>query len=62
MRKMVEITTDTRTEYGNFYAGERRSVSAEVAGFLIGNGWAKPAPVTLEVDNAGLGVKSEDIG
>lgn len=72
--QFVEITTDTRTAHGNFYAGEIRKVSAEIAGLLKGNDWARdidievspannaaPSAVTLEVDNAGLGVQTEEI-
>lgn len=71
----VEVTEDARTYAGNFFRGERRKVSGEVAGLLIGNGWAvksspidvpeseaKPEGVTLEVQNAGLGVSAEDAG
>jgi hypothetical protein len=59
--KFVEITTDTRTQYGEFFDGEIRKVTPEVAGFLEGNSWAKPHTVELKVDNATLGVNSEKV-
>lgn len=73
--KFVEILTDTRTPYGPFYLGETRKVEPEVAGFLVGNGWGRDvevsadagtpdediSPVTLDVQNANLGVNAEDV-
>jgi len=61
MMQMVIITQTAKTESGAYYAGEKRNVSPEVAQELIGNGWAAPAAVTLEVQSAKLGVKSEDV-
>ena len=59
--KFVEILTDTKTPYGNFFDGEIRKVDDDVAGYLIGNGWARPQSVKLEVQNASLGVNSEEV-
>lgn len=60
--RFVEITTDTKTPYGQFFDGEIRKVEPEVAGFLIGNGWAKRHSITLEVQNGVLGHKAEAAG
>lgn len=57
----VEITTDTRTEHGPFYDGEIRKVSPAVADELIGNAWAKPHTVALEVQSVKMGLKVEDL-
>lgn len=60
--QFIEITTDTRTEHGSFYAGEIRKVSPEVAGYLIGNGWAKKHGVTLVVQNVKQPAKAKKAG
>ena len=60
--QFIEITTDTRTEHGSFYDGEIRKVSAEVAGFLMGNGWAKKHSITLQVDNVKQPAKAQQAG
>lgn len=72
--QFIKILSDTRTQFGNFFAGEIRKVEPEVAGYLIGVGWAaeaavdtveapatNPAPATLEVQGVNMGVKSEVI-
>lgn len=73
--QFVKLLTNTKTPHGNFYKGETRCVDDDVAGFLIFNGWAEKtdvhddvadAPddipaVTLDVQNANLGMNSEDV-
>lgn len=59
--RFVEITTDTRTPHGPFFDGEIRKVSPEVAGYLIGNAWAKPHNVVLDVQSVKMGLKVEDV-
>ena len=58
--EFVEITTDAKTPFGNFYDGEIRKVSPEVSGFLMGNAWARPHRIELSVDSVTVGIKSED--
>lgn len=74
--KFVDVVTDCRIECGSFFRGERRKLDSSVAGFLIGNGWAKQssyelevegkatdvAAVTLDVQSVGQDVESEDVG
>lgn len=75
--KFIAIVKDCRTVHGNFFNGEIRKVPEEVAGHLTGAGWAsddvsvdlgevagdeRPEPVTLEVQNAKLGVNAETVG
>lgn len=38
--KKVRVTETCKIEAGTFYAGDERTVEDDVAGLLIGNGWA----------------------
>jgi len=75
--QFVKVLTDARTEGGAFYEGETRKVTDEVAGNLLGNGWAEktevslplsdakqetPEPVTLEVDSVAIGTHAGEAG
>lgn len=73
--QFVKVTESAQLEVGAFYEGEVRRVTDEVAGLLIGNGWAEtteveliprdvevtPEPVTLEVDNSTMGTTAEEV-
>ena len=61
MLVLVNITADTRTPEGNFYAGELRKVPGETAEMLINHGWATLHKVELDVHSARLGVKAETV-
>lgn len=59
--RFVKITQDTRTEHGEYFAGERRKVTDEQADDLLGKGWAEAESAVLDVHNSRLGVKTKVI-
>lgn len=60
--RFLTITQDTKTEHGNYYAGELRCVDDRQAKDLLEKGWAaKPESVKLNVQSARLGVNTEDM-
>lgn len=72
--KTIDILADIRHEGAQYFKGERRVVTPELAGYFCGNSWAKDvtgeiatgepdiSPKTLEVQNGQISPTSTNAG